>query len=249
MACDQWSDKFEAYFDGELSPDDQRAVADHLGQCSACAARALELVQQKRAVQAAARRYLPDSDFRARIQKQIAAPKRKTWGPEWLPAFVAASAATLLVGALLFFNYRQRQQDEQLLVGELLDQHVATMASANPVDVVSTDRHTVKPWFQGKIPFTFDLPELTGTPFTLIGGRMAYLRQAPGAELIFKVRQHQISVFIFQDRGTSPPERVTKTDLAFQVRSWREAGLRYFAVGDASGSDLDQLRDLLKAAR
>jgi anti-sigma factor RsiW len=77
---------------------------------------------------------------------------------------------------------------------------VATIASANPVDVVSTDRHTVKPWFAGKIPFTFNLPDLQGSAFTLVGGRVSYLRQSPGAELIFKIRQHQVSVFIFQEK-------------------------------------------------
>ncbi len=86
-------------------------------------------------------------------------------------------------------------------MSELVDQHVATLASSNPVDVVSTDRHTVKPWFEGKIPFTFNLPDLQGSPFALAGGRVAYVKQSPGAELIFRIRQHQISVFIFQERA------------------------------------------------
>ena len=86
------------------------------------------------------------------------------------------------------------------MVSELADLHVATLASANPVDVVSTDRHTVKPWFAGRIPFTFNLPELQDSPFTLVGGKVSYLNQSPGAELIYRVRQHQISVFIFQEK-------------------------------------------------
>jgi anti-sigma factor RsiW len=107
----------------------------------------------------------------------------------------------------------------------------------------------VKPWFQGKIPFTFNLPELQNSEFTLVGGRVAYLGQAPGAELIYQIRKHQISVFIFQDHAvgqalglTSQPQK----ELSFNIESWSQDGLRYFLIGDASGDDIRQLADLLK---
>jgi len=134
------------------------------------------------------------------------------------------------------------------LLSELADLHVATLASSNPVDVVSTDRHTVKPWFAGKIPFTFNLPELQDSAFTLVGGKVSYLNQSPGAELIFRVRQHQISVFIFQEQvlGNVRPEDAV-TALSFNVRSWSHNGLRYFVIGDASPEDLDKLSGLIKA--
>jgi len=138
----------------------------------------------------------------------------------------------------------------QQLLSELVDQHVATLASANPVDVVSTDRHTVKPWFEGKIPFTFNLPELQGLPFVLVGGKVSYLSQSPGAELIFRVRQHQISVFIFQENGLREARdyEAFRSALSFEVRTWQHNGLRYFVIGDASGQDLDKLTELIKAA-
>ena len=135
-------------------------------------------------------------------------------------------------------------------MSELADLHVATLASANPVDVVSSDRHTVKPWFAGKIPFTFNLPELQDSPFVLVGAKVSYLNQAPGAELIFRVRQHQISVFIFQERavGNLQTRDSVQTALSFNVRSWSHNGLRYFVIGDASAGDLDKLSELIKAA-
>jgi anti-sigma factor RsiW len=135
-------------------------------------------------------------------------------------------------------------------VSELADLHVATLASSNPVDVVSSDRHTVKPWFQGKIPFTFNLPELAGSPFVLVGARISYLNQAPGAELIFRLRQHQISVFIVQDRAvrTVLPKEMARTELSFNVQSWSRNGLRYFVIGDASADDVDKLSSLLKSS-
>ena len=93
---------------------------------------------------------------------------------------------------------------------EIADLHVATLASSSPVDVISTDRHTVKPWFQGKIPFAFDLPELQNSEFSLLGGRMTYLDQTPGAHLIYDVRKHHISVFVFQERSLRLPGRTER---------------------------------------
>jgi anti-sigma factor RsiW len=114
------------------------------------------------------------------------------------------------------------------------------------VDVVSTDRHTVKPWFEGKIPFTFNVPELKETPFTLVGGRVSYLGQSPGAELIFRVAKHQISVFIFREQGLAATP-ANANALSYQVRTWSHNGLRYFAITDASAADLEKLSDLIKA--
>jgi anti-sigma factor RsiW len=133
---------------------------------------------------------------------------------------------------------------------ELADLHVATLASASPVDVVSTDRHTVKPWFQGKIPFSFNLPELQGSEFTLVGGRITYFAQTPGAHLIYQIRKHEVSVFIFQDRGgetASPPSGPVHA-LSFNLENWTQGGLRYFVVGDVSADDIQALSKLLKAA-
>ena len=118
----------------------------------------------------------------------------------------------------------------------------------SPVDVVSTDRHTVKPWFQGKVPFTFNLPELGNSNFTLPGGRVTYLQQTPGAHLIFQVRKHEISVFIFQDRPETGRGMAALSRLSFNVATWQEGGLRYYVVGDASREDINALVELLKAA-
>jgi len=248
MACDTWAEKLDAYLDGELSPADARAVGEHLRGCSACAAESLSRVQQKRAVQAAGQRFTPDPAFRAQIQKSIAGRRPAGWNRFWFPA-LAGAVALVIVGAV-FLRVNRDRSSEQRLMGELADLHVATLASANPVDVVSTDRHTVKPWFAGKIPFTFNLPELQDSPFTLVGGKVSYLNQSPGAELIFRVRQHQISVFIFQEQamGNTRPEDAVQTALSFNVRSWSHNGLRYFVIGDVGASDLDKLSELMKAA-
>jgi anti-sigma factor RsiW len=248
MACELWTGKLDAYFDGELPVDEARALQEHLRQCATCAAEGLRKLQQKHAIQAAGQRFMPDPAFRSRIQKSIEARRPSPWTRRLLPV-LAMAAALLMATAFLLILQRERGNEQQLL-SELVDQHVATLASSNPVDVVSSDRHTVKPWFQGKIPFTFNLPELQGSPFVLEGGKVSYLSQSPGAELIFRVRQHQISVFIFQERGLKEAREneSARTALSFEVRNWRHNGLRYFVIGDASGQDLDKLSELIKAA-
>src|SRR3984893_465434 len=249
MACELWAANLDAYVDGELPPADERALREHLRGCAPCAADSLELLQAKRALQAAAsQRFLPDPSFRARMQKTFAVPRNPRRNFHWLPALAAVAAALLAVVALSVSYNRNRV--ERQLVSELADLHVGTLASSNPVDVVSSDRHTVKPWFQGKIPFTFNLPELAGSPFVLVGARISYLNQTPGAELIFRVRQHQISVFIFQDKavGSVVAKEMAGAELSFNVQSWSRNGLRYFVIGDASADDVDKLSSLLKSS-
>jgi anti-sigma factor RsiW len=247
MACEHCTENLDAYVDGELPADEARALDEHLRGCASCAAEALRKVQQKRAVQAAGQRFTPDPAFRNRIQGSIAAPRSSPWKRFWLPVVVTAIAAVVIASALVLTQFHR--SGEQQLLSELVDQHVATLASSNPVDVVSTDRHTVKPWFEGKIPFTFNLPELQGSPFALAGGRVAYVNQSPGAEVIFRVRQHQISVFIFQERALARAGGTgsVRAALSFEVRTWCRNELCYFVIGDAGAQDLDQLVELLKA--
>jgi len=251
MVCEVWAEKLDAYLDGELPVSDARSLGEHLRGCSACAAESLSRVQQKRAVHAAGHRFTPSPAFRARIQESIAArqPARlNRLSRFWFP--VLASAMVLLVAAAIPLGLIRGRRGEQQVISELADLHVATLASSNPVDVVSTDRHTVKPWFAGKIPFTFNLPELQDSPFVLMGAKVSYLNQTPGAELIFRVRQHQISVFIFQERalGSARVDDSLHSALSFTVRSWSHNDLRYFVIGDAGAQDLDKLSELLKAA-
>jgi anti-sigma factor RsiW len=164
--------------------------------------------------------------------------------------FAAAAVVVLVAGALTSMYVGNRSGRDQVF-SEIADLHVATLASSSPVDVVSSDRHTVKPWFQGKIPFVFNLPELQNSEFSLLGGRMTYLDQAPGAHLIYDVRKHHISVLIFQERflpaGLGEASK-SPGKLPFNMETWSQGGLRYFAVGDASPADIDALARLFKAA-
>ncbi len=249
MACEQGRGKLDAYLDGELDPAEANALGKHLQGCAACSADALGRIQMKRSVQMAGKQYTASAELRNRVAKSVAAkPRRESRGLWWTLGVVAVSVAILAV-AVNFYVGRETAR-QQRAYSELADLHVAALASAVPVDVVSTDRHTVKPWFQGKIPFSFNLPEVQGTEFTLLGGRVTYLAQTPGAHLIYQVRKHEVSVFIFQDRveeTASLPSGPVHA-VSFNMDSWTQNGLRYFVVGDVGADDIQALSKLLQGA-
>jgi anti-sigma factor RsiW len=246
MIC-EWRSKLDLYVDRELPDSELAEVETHLRGCPSCAADALGRMQLKRSIHAAAAQaFVPTNDFRKRIGKVAGARQRPALS--WLPQIAFATAITVAV--VLGIGIWARHGSRPEVLGEVADLHVATLASANPVDVTSTDRHTVKPWFEGKLPFTFNLPELQNSEFRLIGGRVAYVGQSPGAHLLFGVRKHQISVFVFQDKdnfaGLSASPRDSER-LAFNLETWSDHGLRYVAIGDASLTDVRALCSLLRA--
>src|SRR3984957_970385 len=254
MAVDPWADKLDAYLDGELAPSDAVAMAGHLRVCPDCTAAALQHAQLKLVVRTSGKRYEPDSQLRKKIAKIIRGKTQSSSGWRhfgWQWRFAALAALIVLVaGAVINSRLLSERAARRQVYSELADLHVATLASSTPVDVLSSDRHTVKPWFQGKIPFTFNLPELQGTEFTLLGGRVTYLAQAPGAHLIYQIRKHEVSVFIFQDRGeetASLPSGPVHA-MSFNVENWTQNGLRYFVVGDVSSEDIQKLANLLRDA-
>ena len=243
---DQWRAQLDPYLDGELPADQMHALDAHLRSCPACSADALARVQFKRAVKTAGGRFTPSAEFRNRIQKKIGAKQRRSWTFTWA---LAGAFALLLIAGLLTAYQQRRNFREQQFYNEIADLHVSTLASSNPVDVVSTDRHTVKPWFQGKIPFTFNLPELQNTDFTLVGGRVTYLGQVPGAHLIYQIRKHQISVFIFPEDLVAL--HATPHDAkahSFNLHTFTQDGLRYIVFGDVAREDIDKLSVMLQAA-
>jgi anti-sigma factor RsiW len=249
MTCDGVRNKLERYNDSELPADELAEFESHLRNCASCAADALGLLQMKLMTRAAGVRYSPAPEFRLRMEQKILAKRKTSWLTIRFPGLVtAAVAAMLLIASVtLWLNHTERERE----LTELTDLHVTTLASANPVDVLSTDKHTVKPWFAGKIPFTFNLPELQNSEFTLAGGRVAYFEHSSGAQLLFNLRKHQLSVFIFKEQSGDAPFRAgafTSTRLAFHMESWSEGGLRYFIVSDAPTSDVHRLGELLRSA-
>lgn len=249
MADDSWQPKLDQYLDSELSAEEMRGMDVHLRECTTCASDALRRLQLKRTTRLAGQRYSPSNEFRRRIERKVLGRSQPARRWRWVP--VLATAVALLVAVVTVGHWYERSRSQQLMA-ELADLHVTDLASSTPVDVVSSDRHTVKPWFQGKLPFTFDLPELQGSGYALMGGRVAYLKHEPGAHLLYNAGPHHISVFIFRDRPEIKPAfssgNSSSRVLSFYVESWAAGGLRYFVFGDASPEVIQGLSRLLKQA-
>jgi anti-sigma factor RsiW len=260
--CSTWQGRVASYVDDELPSPEMEAFRAHLATCPDCAAAALALMESKMAVRRAGNRYAAPPELRARVfslaksgpavagnAKGSDRERHQRFTPRYWTGWAIATAALLLLAAGLFIAANRRQSAKA--VAEFADLHVTALASANPVEVVSTDRHTVKPWFQGRIPFTFDLPELQGTPYTLVGGRVAYFHQEPGAHLIFGYQRHFISVFIFRDTPqlAMPASFFADNTSSFTLRTWTQQGLRYVILGDANAAAIAGLMELLQHAR
>jgi anti-sigma factor (TIGR02949 family) len=247
MACENWSQRLDLYLDGEMPSSEVTALNAHLDACSDCAADALRRVQLKRSVASAGKRYDASPELRSKVLRSIT--KRSRSEGAWVWKLLVAPAVLVLILSLgVQFFVRRENARRTRVYSELADLHVAALASANPVDVVSTDRHAVKPWFQGKIPFSFNLPELQGSEFTLVGGRVTYFGQSPGAQLIYQWRKHMISVFIFQHSAERLSDSSPVRANSFNFETFAHDGLQYFLVGDVNSEQIRQLGNLLRNA-
>ena len=246
MPCNSNPATLGAYLDNELPPDQMAALRRHVPTCAQCAAEVVELSMMQRSLRPARERFTASPEFRRKIQQQVAARPRRSWSFALVPAL--AVLVIMLLAGLGWVAYSHRAD----AFAEAADLHINALASTNPVDVVSTDRHTVKPWYQGKIPFSFNLPEFQNTGYTLIGGRLVYYHQQPGAQLLVALRQHKISVLIFQEtpelaRAFAGPTSVEHRN-SFSIDTWTSQDLRFVVIGDADPAAITKLVQLLRAA-
>jgi anti-sigma factor RsiW len=245
MQCSYAATMIGAYLDGELLPDQAAVVQEHLGSCMRCSSEIAEIARVQRSLRSARAHFAPSAEFRRKVLKQISRPKRRSRLFWTMPLGVAFATAILLTTFAWIGNARR-----SAAFTEMADLHVNALSSTNLVDVISTDRHTVKPWFQGKIPFSFNLPEFRGTEYTLVGGRMVYFHQHPGAQLIVSMNQHKISVLIFRESmelgRTFMESAVLDRRTSFGIEAWQSRQLRFVLVSDADPAGIDNLARLLK---
>lgn len=246
MSCDQDRGRLAAYLDGEVREEEAKSLQQHIRTCPDCAAEVASMVAFRRAMKPAASRFQPGAEFRKRVQAQISPHRRARTAWLWS---VSASALAVMILALVWTRQSSLRSET---FREVADLHVSDLASANPYDVLSSDRHTVKPWFQGKIPFAFNLPEFAGSEFALLGGRLVYLHQEPAAQVVVGARQHKISVLILQDSSTFgtglPISKGVIVRDSFNVETWQQHGLRFIVIGDADKPAIRQLSQAVENA-
>ena len=253
-----------ALADGELSDDQLAEINAHLSQCPACTRDALQQTLLKSSVARAGHRYQPPSHLAAHLtqlaRQQNAAenpPQAKllaTRAPFRLAGWATACALLLLFACLFVFERRTQQAsiasaESAALITEACDQHIAVLAANAPPQVLSSDRHTVKPWFQGKLPFSFNLPENLPADTHLEGANLTYFHNQPAALLLYSIGNHRVSVFLLQSAGPSTTHTPIAEHAGFHVVPLTSASLQGFAVSDVDPAHLSALADQIQQAQ
>ena len=230
-----------ALADGELTAEQLAAANEHLAQCAACTSNALFQSLLKSATARAGQRYAMPAQLQERMARMVKgqnAPQQASrlgvWG---FTGWVAAAVLLLVFGSIFVFERNAQQvavvsSESAALVTEACDQHVATLAGDAPPQVISSDRHTVKPWFQGRIPFSFNLPENLPADTKLEGADLTYLHSQPAALLLYSIGKHRVSVFVLQRLSGALPSDVSAEHSGFHVDGFNTRDLEVFAVSD-----------------
>lgn len=236
-------EQVDAFIDHEATGSDALIVEQHLATCHACSLRVLSAMELKRATAEAGKRVTAPPEALARLTSQVQGRSKRARLYVMPPVAWAAIAACLLlaIGASVWGMRR----GPETLSAELLDQHLAALSSAALPQVISSDRHTVKPWFQGRLPFSFNLPEPADLPADTVlrGANLTYVHGQPAALLFFTMRKHQVSVFLAQrDRIlAAPSSSPLSTRSGFTIESRDAAYLTLIAVSDVNPADLHTL--------
>jgi anti-sigma factor RsiW len=155
---------------------------------------------------------------------------------------VSAIAATGLFAIVL------RSDDQQRIESEIVSAHLRSLQAGHLIDVVSTDQHTVKPWFNGKLDVSPPVIDLTAQGFTLIGGRLDYVDARAIGAVVYKRRAHVINLFVAQTANTERKPAKIDTIQGFNIRSWSDRGLNYWAVSDIGADELAEFGDKFETA-
>ena len=246
MTCDEAEILLHALIDGELDAGHAREVEAHLASCAKCSAAARDYREMKKAIAKGGLRYAAPPELRRRIEAslpQTQAPTRRAL----LKGF-AMGAAVSAIAASGLFAVILRGDDEQGLQTAFLSAHLRSLQANHLTDVVSTDQHTVKPWFNGRIDIAPPVVDLTSQGFALIGGRLDYIDGRPVGSVIYGRRQHVINLFVAQGAGTEPRAAKMDTVQGFNIRRWSDRGLDYWAVSDLSKEELASFGEKFEAA-
>ena len=247
MTCEEAEMLLHALIDGELDAGHTRDVENHVAGCPRCAAALRDYREMSRMVAQSGVRYTAPAALRQRIEAALPQPKAAPNRRAVLRGFamgsaVSALAATGLVAIVL------RHDDMERIQSEVVSAHLRSLQAGHLTDVVSTDQHTVKPWFNGKLDVAPPVVDLTAQGFTLIGGRLDYVDARPIGAIVYKRRSHVINLFVAQTASTERQTARTESLQGFNIRRWSERGLNYWAVSDIAKDELAEFVEKFEAA-
>jgi anti-sigma factor RsiW len=246
MSCDRADTVLHAYFDNELDALDAAEFERHIEHCAECAGALASLKDLRSSMNAAQLYEKAPASLRKKILADVT-PARPiqfasdggTW--RWL-AIAAAILLVISVGWQIV-SVQRGEESNAVVAAELVDAHLRSLQPGHLSDVVSTDQHTVKPWFDGKLDFAPPVRDFAEQGFPLQGGRLDVVHGRAIAALVYGRRKHLVNVFIWPtiERDASPR---TGSRQGYQWIDWRKGGMEFCAVSDTAPSDLEQLQRL-----
>jgi anti-sigma factor RsiW len=246
MTCDEIDELLHGYMDGELDAVTSRNVEDHLATCTSCTRELASF----RDLRSSLRQNGLYHRSPATLERNVRREARK--GGESIPVFrrgVFAIAAAILIACLAVWGVgRTRSHAVDPMIALIVDDHVRSLMADHLVDVKSSDKHTVKPWFDGKLDFAPPVQRLDGTQFPLIGGRLDYVNGHPAAAVVYRHNKHIINLLIWPAAGpdTAP---AASSDRGYNVVHWTNQGMTYWAASDVSAPDLATFAGLIRSAQ
>jgi anti-sigma factor RsiW len=234
MTCADAERLVGASLDGELDAQSALQIDHHFSTCSSCSVLLARLQGLQEELAAAQLDWSAVTDLRSlasTIRRRNRAP---LWQAAWLWRSVLGAVAVLLL--LVVVNPRGSGNSTER---QIVDNHLRSLLADHLVDVPSSDRHTVKPWFQGKLNFAPSVPELSADGFTLIGGRLDVVGGRPAAAIVYRRRQHVVNLWISPADGAETQPTSTNVE-GFQLLQWRKGGMAFWAVSDLNPAELHQ---------
>jgi anti-sigma factor RsiW len=251
VACNDNQRLLHAYFDGELDLVRSIEFEDHLKTCPDCSRDFADQQALRKSLQAANLYQRAPESLKTKIRVQLPRPMpakpiatgRRT-AVEWL-AVAAAIIVAIVLGAKIIPSVGSREQSD-LLAEQIVANHIRSLQPGHLFDVQSTDQHTVKPWFDGKLDFAPPVTDLADKGFPLVGGRLDYLDQRDVAALVYQRQKHFINVFVWpnESKTTTLPE--LRTIRGYHLVFWRENGMNFCAASDLNAAELEQFTQLLR---
>lgn len=238
-----------AYVDGELDLANSRETERHLQSCADCRGTEKAIRKLRSALTSDATRYRAPAHLRRNVRAALrreARSTQQTLSP-WLMFATGAALAAVILGFALFQTTRAARSDA--IVNQVVANHVRSLLASQLVDVVSSDQHTVKPWFDGKIDFAPEVRDLSANGFPLVGGRLDYLDGKTVAALVYHRNKHPINLFITPEpisRSTSPTATNRR---GYNVVVWTYNGMKYWAVSDLNQVELREFTELVREAK
>ena len=251
MSCGDAQALLHAYVDGELDLVNSLEIEKHLESCKSCA----RAVENQRALGESIRDgglyYPPPAALRARLDAALTRSARSGARPRRIGWQLIAVAASLLLA--VYFAARMAPFGSPGVSGdqvaqEILDSHLRSLMPGHLADVESTDQHTVKPWFNGKLDYSPTVTDFAAEGFPLAGGRLDSVEGRAVAALVYRRRQHVINVYVWPSPGAADSVAATSARQGYNMIHWTRAGANWWAVSDLNTTELENFVNLLRGA-